>query len=226
MTLDSGNEDGFTLIELLVTMFIIGIVFAAFGLVISTTVRHTALITSESVTQHEVRTAVNQMAEDLREATVSSTSDTSPFVTTSTGGVMSATSLTFYAPDETFTTADQTDYHLREISYRVVNGELERASATSSNVSGAWQIPALGSWVPLVSGLVNTTVFSYLDAARKDGTQCPTTDPTAVRTVIVSVDVTVPGTSHVFNYSDSATPRETAPSLALTSSASSGATCT
>ena len=109
-----GGASGFTLIEMLVTMFIVGIVFAAFGLVISTTVRHASLITNESVTQHQVRTALGQLTEDLREATVSSDSDTSPFVTTA--GVMSSTSLTFYAPDSTYSTADQTDYHLRETS--------------------------------------------------------------------------------------------------------------
>ncbi len=115
------REHGFTLIEMLVVMFIVGIVFAAFGLVISTTVRHAALITNEGVAQHQVRTALDQLTEDLREATVSSSTDTSPFVTTA--GVMSGTSLTFYAPDQTYSTGDQTDYHLREISYQLSGGE-------------------------------------------------------------------------------------------------------
>lgn len=201
------RDDGFTLIEMLVTMFIIGIVFAAFGLVISTTVRHTALITNESVTEHQVRTALNQLTEDMREATVASSSATSPFVTTA--GVMSPTSLTFYAPDGTYTTADQTDYHLREISYQLSGGELQRTSVASSNVGGPpWTIPALGSWVNVIDSVTSSTVFSYYD-----GSQPPvlTTNPAAVRTVVVSVTVSVPGTPGTFSYSDSATLRETPP---------------
>ena len=207
MTRRPGDEAGFTLIELLVTMFIVGIVFAAFGLVISTTVRHTALITNESVTEHQVRTALNQLTEDIREATVASSSATSPFVTAA--GVMSPTSLTFYAPDNTYTTADQTDYHLREISYQLAGGELQRTSVASSNEAGPpWTIPALGSFVNVVDHVVSSTVFTYYD-----GSQPPaqTTDPAAVRTVVVTVKVSVPGSTSQFSYSDSATLRETPP---------------
>ncbi len=202
------REHGFTLIEMLVTMFIVGIVFAAFGLVISTTVRHAALITNESVTQHQVRTALGQLTEDLREATVSSDSDTSPFVTTA--GVMSSTSLTFYAPDSTYSTADQTDYHLREISYQLSGGNFQRASSASSNTGGPpWTLPALGSFVTLVPGVVSSAAFTYYD-----GNQPPavTTDPAAVRTVVVTLTVAIPGTANQqVSYSDTATLRETPP---------------
>ena len=205
------REHGFTLIEMLVTMFIIGIVFAAFGLVISTTVRHTALITNESVTEHQVRTALNELGEDLREATVASSSATSPFATpTGTPAtVMSPSSLTFYAPDNTYTAADQTDYHLREISYQLAGGELQRTSVASSNEAGPpWTIPALGSWVNVIDSVVSSTVFTYYD-----GSQPPlqTTNPAAVRTVVITVKVGVPGTASQFSYSDSATLRETPP---------------
>ncbi len=201
------REHGFTLIEMLVVMFIVGIVFAAFGLVISTTVRHAALITNEGVTQHQVRTALDQLTEDLREATVSSSTDTSPFVTTA--GVMSGTSLTFYAPDQTYSTDDQTDYHLREISYQLSGGNLQRVSSVSSDTDGPpWTIPTLGTPVTLVSGVLNSAVFTYYD-----GSQPPvaTTDPAAVRSVVVTVSVSVPGTAHQFSYSDTATMRETPP---------------
>jgi prepilin-type N-terminal cleavage/methylation domain-containing protein len=205
------REHGFTLIEMLVTMFIVGIVFAAFGLVISTTVRHAALITNEGVAQHQIRTALDQLTEDLREATVSSTSDASPFVTTGTPtpGVMSSTSLTFYAPDSTYSAADQTDYHLREISYQLSGGNFQRTSTVSSNTNGPpWTIPSLGSSVTLVGGVLNSAAFTYYD-----GSQPPvvTTDPAAVRTVVVTLTVAVPGTSHQFSYSSTATLRETPP---------------
>jgi prepilin-type N-terminal cleavage/methylation domain-containing protein len=203
------REHGFTLIEMLVVMFIVGIVFAAFGLVISTTVRHAALITNEGVTQHQVRTALDQLTADLREATVSSDSDASPFVTTPAGAPMSSTSLTFYAPDSTYSTADQTDYHLREISYQLTGGVFQRTSTASSNTNGPpWTIPTLGSPVSLVSGVVNSVAFTYYN-----GNQPPavTTIPAAVRTVVVTLTVVIPGTSHQFSYSDTATLRETPP---------------
>jgi prepilin-type N-terminal cleavage/methylation domain-containing protein len=204
-----GSDDaGFTLIEMLVTLFITGVIFAAFGLVISTTVRHTALITNEGVAQHQVRTSLNQLTQDLREATVSSTSDTSPFVTTA--GVMSPTSLTFYAPDNSYTAADPTDYHLREISYQLSGGSLQRRSVVSANVNGPpWTIPSLGGWVSLIDGVTNSTVFTYYD-----GSQPPalTTNPAAVRTVVVTTTVSVAGTPNHLTYSESATLRETPPS--------------
>ncbi len=206
--LSAGGESGFTLIEMLVTMFIIGIVFAAFGLVISTTVTHSALITNESVVQNQVRTALDQLTEDLREATTAAAGATSPFVTA--GGVMSPTSITFYAPDSTYSTANPTAYHLREISYQLSAGNFQRSSAVSSNLSGPpWTIPALGSWVTLIGAVVNSAVFTYYD-----GSQPPvvTTDPAAVRTVVMTVTVSVPGTPHQFSYSDTATLRETPPS--------------
>jgi prepilin-type N-terminal cleavage/methylation domain-containing protein len=201
------EEHGFTLIEMLVVMFITGIVFAAFGLVISTTVRHSALITNESITDHQARTALNELTEDLREATVSSTTATSPFVTSA--GVMSPTSLTFYAPDNSFSTADPVDYHLREISYQLVGGNLQRASAVSSNLAGPpWTIPSPGSWVTLIGGITNSVAFTYYDGSVP---AVATTNPAAVRTVVATITATVPGSTTQVSYSTSATLRETPP---------------
>ena len=203
-----GGEAGFTLIEMLVTMFIIGIVFAAFGLVISTTVTHSALITNESVVQNQVRTALSQLTEDLREATTATAGATSPFVTA--GGVMSPTSITFYAPDNTYSSANPTAYHLREISYQLSGGNFQRSSAVSSNLSGPpWTIPALGSWVTLIGAVVNSTVFTYYDGSQPPA---PTTNPAAVRTVVMTITVSLPGSREHFSYSDTATLRETPPS--------------
>ena len=203
-----GAEAGFTLVELLVVMFIVGVVFTAFGVVISTTVRHAAVVTNESVTQHEVRSALDQMTQDLREATVASTSATSPFVTSS--GVMSPTSITFYAPDDTFTTSDPTDYHLREISYQLTGGNLQRSSNVSSNLAGPpWTIPPLGNWVTLLNGITNSAAFTYYDGSNPPQL---TTNPAAVRSVVVSVSAAIPGTTLTYSYSDTATLRETPPS--------------
>jgi prepilin-type N-terminal cleavage/methylation domain-containing protein len=203
-----GAEAGFTLVELLVVMFIVGVVFTAFGVVISTTVRHAALITNETVTQHQVRSALDQMTQDLREATVSSTSATSPFVTSA--GVMSSTSITFYAPDSTFTTSDPTDYHLREVSYQLTGGNFQRSSTVSTNLAGPpWTIPPLGNWVTLVPGVTNSAAFTFYDGSNPPQ---PTTNPAAVRSVVVTVSAAIPGTTLTYSYSDTATLRETPPS--------------
>jgi prepilin-type N-terminal cleavage/methylation domain-containing protein len=202
------SEAGFTVPEMLVTMVLVGILTTAFALVITSTVTHSAVITNESVLQSQTRVALNQIVKDLREATVSSATDTSPFVAPT--GVMSPTQVTFYAPDSTYSVGSPTTYHLREISYRLSNGQLQRASALSTNTNGpAWTMPALGNWVPLVGGVVNSTTFQYYD-----GSQPPalTTDPAAVRTIVVTLSVGVSGTTVKYTYSSSATIRETPPS--------------
>ena len=200
------EQDGFTLIELLIVMFIISVVFAAFGLVVSTTLRHSAVITNQTVIQHQARSALNQLTEDLREATLPSTTATSPFVTT--GGVMSSTSLTFYAPDDSYNASNPTAYHMREISYQLSGGNFQRVSSVSTNTAPTWTIPALGSYITLVGGVVNSAAFTYYD-----GSQPPvaTTSPAAVRTVVVSLTVSVPGTTQQYTYSTSATLRENSP---------------
>jgi prepilin-type N-terminal cleavage/methylation domain-containing protein len=202
------SEAGFTVPELLVTMVLISILTTAFAMVITSTVTHSAVITNESVLQTQTRVALNQIVKDLREASLSSSTDTSPFVTSA--GVMSATSVTFYAPDSTYSPGSPTTYRLRKISYQLSGGQFQRASAVSSNTNGPpWTIPAQGSWVPLVKGVVNTTTFKYYD-----GSQPPalTTNPAAVRTVVITLSVGVPGTTVKYTYSSSASIRETPPS--------------
>ncbi|HEY4349272.1 MAG TPA: prepilin-type N-terminal cleavage/methylation domain-containing protein [Gaiellaceae bacterium] len=202
------QEDGFTLVELLVTMLILGFVFTTFSLVVSSTVTHSAVITKESVLQTQLRSAVNQMTKDLREASVPSLAATSPFVTAA--GTMSTTSITFYAPDSTYTAVAPTTYHLREICYQLSAGNFQRASAISSNTGGpAWTIPALGAFETQLGGVLNTAVFTYYD-----GSNPPvlTTSAAAVRTVVVTLTVEAPGTPGQYTYSGSATLRETPPS--------------
>jgi len=62
--------------------------------------------------------------------------------------------------------------------------------------------------VTLISGVVNSTVFTYYDGSTP---AVLTTNPAAVRTVVVTVTVSVSGTAHPFSYSDTATLRETPP---------------
>jgi prepilin-type N-terminal cleavage/methylation domain-containing protein len=201
------GEDGFTLIEIIVTMTLLAFVFATFSIVIASTVKHSAVITNESVLQTELRDTVNQFTKDLREATTHDPSDTSPFV--STDGTMSSTELTFYAPDSTYIAGSPSSYHLREISYQLSDGNFQRASSVSSNLSGPpWTIPALPDYVTQLGGVVNSVAFTYYDGSNPPVT---TTDPAAVRTVVVTLTVVTGGSPSQYTYSGSATLRETPP---------------
>ncbi len=199
------REHGFTLIEMLVTMFIVGIVFAAFGLVISTTVRHAALITNEGVTQHQVRTALDQLTEDLREATVSSDSDTSPFVTTPAGAhveyladvLRAGRDLQHRRPDRLSPARDllpalrRRTSSARPPSARTRTAPRGRSRRSAAPVTLVIRRRQLGRSSPTTTA-----------ASRRSST----TIPAAVRTVVVTVTVVVPGTPHQFSYSDTRDP--------------------
>jgi prepilin-type N-terminal cleavage/methylation domain-containing protein len=201
------REEGFTLIELLMAMVLLGILTAAFAVTLGTLMTQNATITNETVIQSQARTALNQLTKDLRQATLPTTTATSPFVTV--GGVMSPTSITFYSPDETYSTGAPTAYHLREISYQLAGGTFERASAISSNTGGPpWTIPALGSWASIVPNVTSSTVFKYFDGNNPPN---QTTNPVAVRTIEVTLTVSIPGTNRTYTYSDTASLRETEP---------------
>jgi hypothetical protein len=123
--------------------------------------------------------------------------------------VMSPTSMTFYSPDETYTTGAPTTYHMREISYQLSNGSFQRVSAVSSNTGGPpWTIPALGSWVSEVPNVTSSAAFKYFDG---NNPPAQTTNPAAVRTVEITLTVSIPDTNRTYTYSETATLRETAP---------------
>lgn len=157
------------MIELLIGVVALGLLVAGWSGLVTATVEGNGRTQELSTLQTEVRAAIGTLGDDLRQALCN---DTTPPVTTAT-----ATQLTFYSPDR------ETPYHLRQISYQLSNGELDRASATSTNTDGPpWTIPSLGGWVKQVGSIVNASAFGYEDS---DG--APTTDPT----LVASVDVTL-----------------------------------
>jgi len=170
------GEAGFTLVEMLFAMFILTVgVLVAWSAIMSTTAKTAGRAQQLADLQTEVRAAVDSLAVDLRQAQCLN-STTTP-VTSAT-----ASQVTFYSPDRA------SPYHLRQVSYRVSGGELQRAFATSSNTDGPpWTIPALGSWSTLVGQITNTSVFTY-----KDATDVATTDPTAVASAHVKLVLAPP----------------------------------
>jgi Tfp pilus assembly protein PilW len=165
------SESGVGMIELLVGMIGLALVVAAWSGLMTTTVKTNGRTQELSALGTEVRAAIDMLSADLRQALCNGT--TTP-VTTSTG-----TQLTFYSPDRA------TPFHLRQISYRLSGGQLERAFATSTNTDGPpWTIPALGGWAKQVGSVTNTAAFTY-----KDANGASTTNPTAVASVNVVLTV-------------------------------------
>jgi prepilin-type N-terminal cleavage/methylation domain-containing protein len=181
------REDGFTLVEMLVAMIFLAVLFTAFAALASTTVSRSTVITNDSVLQTQIRSAVNELVGDLRQAYPPSSSATSSFASISANG------LTFYSPDSTYSSAAPTTFNLREISYQVSGGTLQRrvALSTSSGTAAttSWSFGAWGSWLTQVSGVTSTNIFTYYNNANPP---VQTTDPTQVATVVVTLSVTNP----------------------------------
>jgi prepilin-type N-terminal cleavage/methylation domain-containing protein len=166
------GQRGFTLTEVLVAMIFIGVLFAVFATVVSSTLRHNDEISEQTTLQAEARAAIDQIAQDLRQAY--------------TGDEAVAPIESVSATQITFLSANRTEpMHLRRVSYRLSSGALQRRQAISTDTDGPpWVIPSLPSWQTRVSSVVNSTVFTYYDA---DGDV--TTTPADVVTVGVTLTV-------------------------------------
>lgn len=171
------QEAGFTLIELLVSMFILVTgVAVAFSAMMTTTVKATGRAQELATLQTEVRTAVDQIASDLRQALCN---DTTLPVTTA-----APSQITFYSPDRL------TPFHLRQVSYRVSGGQLQRSFQTSTNTNGPpWTMPGtLGSsWATVINSVTSASPFTYEDAAG-----APTTNASLVASANVALTVKPP----------------------------------
>ena len=170
------HERGYTMIELLAAMFILTVgVLVSWSAIMTTTVKSAGRAQQLADLQTEVRVAVNTLAADLRQAQCKDTT-TLP-VSTST-----STQVTFYSPDRL------TPYHLRQVSYRLSSGQLQRAVATSTNTGGPpWTLPALGAWSTLASGITSTSIFTYKNAANQT-----TTTPSQVASANVNLVIAPP----------------------------------
>jgi prepilin-type N-terminal cleavage/methylation domain-containing protein len=166
------DERGFTLPEFLVGMVVLAIVLVGFGQVLMNTSKTSNRIEEQAMLQNDVRSALDRLTSDLREAT--NTHQTSPV------GAATATTLTFDAPDRS------TPFHLRRISYRLSGGRLERSIITSTNTGGwPWTFPVTpGAWIPQVTSIQNGAVFTYYD---ENGVVTAT--PSAVHSVRVTLSV-------------------------------------
>jgi prepilin-type N-terminal cleavage/methylation domain-containing protein len=166
------DERGFTAVEMMATMAVMGIVMAVFGQMLVASSKVSSRVEEQATLQNDVRAAVDRLTTDLRQAT--NANGTSPVES------LSGTTVTFDSPDR------MTPFHLRRISYRLVNGRFERSSITSTDNDGwPWVWPtAAATWTPEIGSVTNAAAFTFYDA-----NGAVTVDPTAVRSARIGVTV-------------------------------------
>lgn len=157
------DERGFTLVELAVAMPIMLIVMGGLVLMLTTLSHWSSQSQEETALQSEARSALTTMEMEIRGAFTGG--DGSSQI-----AAASATSITFYTPDEYATTvvgSVQSSFHLREISYQVSNGLLQRQFRTSTNTyptatcltcggTSQWTWGAWSPWVTVVGATQGT----------------------------------------------------------------------
>ena len=192
------DQRGFTLIELLAAMGVFGIILATFAMVMSSAIRHSGEVEQQSNLQHEARTAITAMAQDLRQVY-----DGDDNLATSPIQSIFANQITFLTPDR------QLPFHLRRVTYRLQGTNLERAFLTSTDTDGSpWSgiSAAPTAFRTVVPNIVNTgtqPVFRYLDA-----NGAVTASPTAISTIELQIVVaTKTAPSQKYTYQSSVTVR-------------------
>jgi type II secretory pathway pseudopilin PulG len=160
------------MVEMLAAMAVMAIVMGAFSQTLLTSSKTTNRLEEQATLQNEVRVAVDRLTMDLRQAT--NANGTSPVE------VVGNTDLTFLSPDRL------TPFHLRRISYRLVNGEIQRSVATSTDTDGwPWLWPAApATFLPEIGSVTGANLFTFYDA--NGGV---TTNPAVVRSMRIGVTV-------------------------------------
>jgi prepilin-type N-terminal cleavage/methylation domain-containing protein len=178
------RQGGFTLTEMLVTILFIGMLFAAFATVMTSTLRRSDEVREESTAQAEVRAAIDRFAADLRQA-YSGDDDVWPIVS------IGSTQIRFYTPDRA------TPFHLRDVTYRLSGGQFQRQTTASTDTDGApWSWGTAGPWETFAGNVMNSVAFTYFQA---DGVT-PATVAADVRTVTVTLTVeTYPGKTQTYD---------------------------
>ena len=167
------GESGFTLTEMMVSFAIFTTVITlAFGQ-LSKGISQTADLDRAANAKIEARFALDLLVSELRQASTSD-DDLEPIA------AIAPDSITFYTPDRA------TPKHLRKVIYRVSGGDLQRSEVLSVNAGlPPWTFPGAASpFRTVLSDVVNTTIFSYLDSAA-----AVASTPDAVTSVVVEFQI-------------------------------------
>lgn len=187
---------GFALPEMLTSIAVLGILFAVFAGVMSTTITHSTREETAALLQAESRAAMERFASELRQAYSGDGTWPIQNVNPTTNTIL------FLSPDR------REPFHLRQIEWRLSSGSLQRRSVTSTDTDGPpWALPSIGgaTWTTEVRSVQNTTVFQFLDGAEP---AAATTVADNVRRVVVTVVIATTGHgSRTYTYTTSVTPR-------------------
>ena len=163
------REQGMSLVETVFATSAAAIVLTGLVTLLTVTARWGDDVQEASVTQTEVRGALDELVREVRQAW---SGDGTPAIE-----LLSPTQITFRSPDR------GTPMRLRRISYQLTGGRFERAIAVSTNTGAPpWTFGPRSAWVPQFRGVENAQPFTYLDESG-----LATTDPARVRTVTVTV---------------------------------------
>ncbi len=185
------DQRGYSLMDTLIAMVFLGVLTAAFALLMSVTIHQGDEVERQTTLQAETRFALERLATDLRQAYT---------------GIVGQSPIEAIGPSSiTFLSLDKAQpFKLRRISYRLTGQTLERRQAIGPDVDPA-NIPAPGSWLPEVTSVKNTTLFTYQDAAG-----ATTATASAVRSVGLNFTVaTVSAPTRTYPYTTDVTLRIT-----------------
>jgi hypothetical protein len=196
----SSGDAGSSLVETAVSLAVLSIVMAViFGTVLNV-ISASSSFKERTQEQADARLVIDAFVRDLRQA-YTGKANLKSVATTS-----SATNIVFFSPDR------GVDFHLRMITYDMTGGTLTRSISTSTNTSStvvgtvnAWTFTGTPVAVPVLTGIKNTTLFTYKN--QQDATptaslplaavqidlvidQSPATSPTA-QTYHTQVDLRV-----------------------------------
>ena len=163
------RDHGFTLVETMVALSIfVAVMTLIFGQLTSG-VQRTSDIDQATMANTSARLVLEALTVELRQA---STGDTA----LPTIPQLASSAITFYTPDRS------DPMHLNKVSYRLNGTVLERRAAASTNTgSSPWIFPTTTpTWIPVLSGLVNTNLFTFHGASG-----AAVTDSGSVRVIVV-----------------------------------------
>lgn len=188
------DQRGFTLSEMLASMAVLGLLFAAFATVMSTTITQGTQEQEIVALQTQARAAIERFAQELRQA--HSGDPTWPIQ------VVATNSIRFLSPNRL------QPFQLRQIEWRLSGGELQRRAVTSTDTDGApWSLPSISgaAWTTEATSIRNTSVFEFFDGSEPPAA---TTVAANVRKVTITLEVSTTGNSaRRYTYQTSITPR-------------------
>jgi type II secretory pathway component PulJ len=187
------DERGFSLMDSLIAMVFMGVLFAAFALLMSVMIHRGDEVERQTTMQVSARFALERLATDLRQA-YTGIDGQSPIE------VIGPSSLRFLSLDKA------QPFKLRRIEYRLTSGTLERRQALGPDTDPA-NIPALGAWRPELTSVKNTTLFTFYDGGNPPAV---TSTASLVRSIAINFTVaTVSAPTATYPYTSNVTLRIT-----------------